>query len=205
MQKITLPAEIRSGRGKATAKKTRRQGRLPAVLYGGKGKDSLPLTVGEREFREILKHHTGENLLIELQIAGEKKPHSVLIQEIQKHPYKDIIYHLDFLQVAMDRKVRVQVALNFQGEPLGGAALETHLRRVEVECLPGKMPEEIPVDVSGLEAGQSLHLSDLKLPAGVVVLAGQDELVAAAVAKAESEPQEPAAESESSAAQENLE
>ncbi len=141
MEKLTLSARLRSDTGKGAAKRLRREGFLPAVLYGGKIQEAISLTVNDHEVRDVLKQHAGKNVLINLNVDKKgQKEYLVLLQEMQTHPYKDLIRHLDFLQVSLDQKIKVAVALNFQGEPVGKATLETHLRQLEVECLPHQIP-----------------------------------------------------------------
>ena len=186
MEKITLPARLRSSIGKGAAGKLRREGFLPAVLYGGKEREAISLTLNDHEVREVLKHHAGKKVLINLVVDKEgQKEYLVLLQEMQTHPYKKLIRHMDFLQISLDQKTKVEVALSFQGRPVGKAILETHLRQIEVECLPDHIPGEIVIDVSGMEVGQSVSIGDLQIPDGVTVLGDAGRMVVAVVEKAE--------------------
>lgn len=174
MDKITLPAKMRSTTGKGAVKKLRNDGLLPAVLYGGKGQKAIALTVNEHDIRDLLKGDAGANALITIQVSngggGNKKEHLALIHEIQKHPFKNIIWHLDFLKVSLDEVVKVEVPILFEGEAKTGVILETHLRKVEVECLPDHIPDSFTIDISDLEAGTQFNVSDLSLRKGVKIL-----------------------------------
>ncbi len=144
------------------------------MIYGGK-EPSLPLQVGAREIGNILSHALGENILVELEIeqAGKKASRMALIQEVQHEPLTGKIVHVDFHAVNMDEVLHASVPIEPQGEPVGvksfGGILEQSLRSIEIECLPKDLPEVIYVDVSGMNIGESVHVKDLPLPAGVKV------------------------------------
>jgi large subunit ribosomal protein L25 len=145
---------------------------IPAVVYGHKDKPSN-LEIEKREISALLSHAVGENILVELVIAdGSAVSNKLsLIQEVQHHPVRGDILHVDFLEVAMDELLHTEVPIEAVGEPDGvknyGGLLEHSLRSLHIECLPKDLPEIISVDVSGLGLNQSLHVRDLALPSGV--------------------------------------
>ncbi|MBI5187123.1 MAG: 50S ribosomal protein L25 [Nitrospinae bacterium] len=175
----------------------RRNGFVPGVIYG---KDkSVSITVNAKELETLMKKSRNQLLTLDLiedgkTVAGKM----VLIKEIQRHPLKDNLIHVDFFEVAMDKKQKIKVRLNFIGVPKGvklGGVCNYVRRDLEVECLPGDIPEVIDLDISGLDAGQSIHLRDLELKEGVKIL-GNPMDVLVAVVKAEVEKAAPAAAAE---------
>ena len=180
---ISLKAASRNGIGRGPNRRLRVLGKVPGVVYG---KRSTPanIEVVASELRVALKHSTGGNLLVELQLDGAPAQ-TAIIQELQRDGVSGAFLHVDLHALAADETFTTSVAIEAHGEPIGvktyGGLLEHVLREVEVECLPKDLPSIITVDVSELNVGQSLHISDLKLPAGVVVL-NEPELVVFAVA-----------------------
>ena len=184
---MILIATVRTSTGKQAAGALRRQDLLPAVVYG-EGKASLPVTLSIRELTRALKTKAGENVLVTLHVKHDsKKPTDVpaLIKELQHHPVSHRIIHVDFHQVSLTKRITVTVPLGFKGEAVGvrmaGGLLE-HLRwEIDVECLPTEIPSEIPVDVSGLELGKTLHAKDVLLAAGVRLVTDAELPVASCV------------------------
>jgi large subunit ribosomal protein L25 len=158
----------------------RKAGRVPGVLYG-KSKDqavnSRPIEIDAKKLASILHSSTSENVLVdvELQDAGGKKvdSHLALLQDVQHHPLKDYIIHIDLHEIAQDEILHAEVPVVSVGEPAGvktgGGLLETMLRNVRVACLPRNLPDVITVDVSALTIGHSVHVRELVLPEGVTV------------------------------------
>ncbi len=171
-KQIQLQALTRSGAGRSVSKQLRRDGRLPAVIYGAK-QAPLNLSLSQREVKEVLSKATGEQLLVELTIddAGAKSSSLALIQEVQHHPLSPDIVHMDFHAVSADEVIHAHITIETTGEAVGvktfGGLLEIQLHRVEVECLPKDLPEIITVDVSALNVNDAVHVRDLVLPAGV--------------------------------------
>lgn len=167
-KQVKLSAQPRADIGRNSVKHLRNRGVIPAVIYGHKDKPAN-LEVNTREIAAVLKHAIGENILVELDIAGT--PKLSLIQEVQHHPVRGDILHVDFLEVAMDEVLNTEVPVEPFGEADGvknyGGLLEHSLRSLSIECLPKDLPEIIRVDVSSLGLNQSLHVRDLVLPAGV--------------------------------------
>ena len=167
-KQVKLSARPRADVGRNSVKHLRSRGVIPAVIYGHKDQPAN-LEINNREIVAILKHAIGENILIELDIDGTSK--LSLIQEVQHHPVRGDILHVDFLEVAMDELLHTEVPVEPFGEADGvknyGGLLEHSLRSLAIECLPKDLPEIIRVDVSALGLNQSIHVRDLVLPAGV--------------------------------------
>lgn len=171
-KQIKLSAQTRHCDGRNAVKKIRTQGLVPAVIYGATRK-ATNLQLNSRELADVLAHATGEQLLVDLEITHEGKASKqlALIQEVQHHPVRRNVLHVDFHAVDENEKIHAHVSVEPQGEAIGvktfGGLLVMLLHSVEVECLPKDLPEVIRVDVSALNVDQSLHLRDLQLPAGV--------------------------------------
>lgn len=172
----TLNAEPRTETGKGAAGRLRRAGRIPAVVYGHD--DPQALSVEAREFHKEF-HTVSESTLIKLKFPkGERQ---VLIKEYSEDIRTGEITHIDFYEVEKGRKVHTRIALELEGSPVGvreGGVLEHSIYEVEIECLPKDLPEHMIVDVSNLETGQSLHISDITPPAGVTILNDGDQTIA---------------------------
>lgn len=202
-KQVKLKAEPRNEIGRSAARRLKAKGVIPAVVYGGKEK-SQPLQVSARDISAMLSHASGENILVELEIAGAKASRTALLQEVQHSPLGDEILHVDFHAISMDEKIEANVPL----EPLGiangvknfGGLLDQNIRSLTVECFPKDLPDKITVDVSALNIGDSIHVRDIKLPNGVVAKVNAD-LTAFSVAAptAEEEPVTPEAEAAAAA------
>jgi large subunit ribosomal protein L25 len=176
---IKLTAQPRSQAGRNAVKHIKRQGLVPAVVYGGK-QEPLSLQVSAREISNILAHATSEHFLVDLEIADGAAVTNrlALIQEVQHHPVRGDVLHVDFHAVSADEKIHAEVPVETTGEAVGvksfGGLLELSLHAVEVECLPQDLPEVIRIDVSALNIGDAIHIQDLQLPAGVTARADGD-------------------------------
>ncbi|MBV9873690.1 MAG: 50S ribosomal protein L25/general stress protein Ctc [Verrucomicrobia bacterium] len=193
-QQAKLTVQKRAEVGRNAIKKVRKQGLIPGVIYGV-GQEPINLEVNGRQLSTVLAHASSENILLELEIVdGDDKRNSLaMIQEVQHHPIQRQILHVDFHAVSATEKITAEVPIETVGEPVGvktgGGLLEHILRDLEVECLPGDLPERIQVDVSGLNLNQSIHVKDLQLPAGVeAVTDGDLTVVAVSEARVEEEP-----------------
>ena len=179
----TITAHSREGRGKGAARQARREGRIPGVLYGH-GEDSVPLSVDAHELQRLVHAISIENTIVDLDL-GLGEPYKVLIRELQRHPFRDEFVHIDFFHVAMDEQIQVEVPIVLIGTPTGvknkGGVLDHQLRELEVFCLPGSIPEKIELDVSDLDIGDSIHVSDIQLP-DVEILTELDRAVVAVLA-----------------------
>ena len=192
MARMQLNAQVRTQHGTRNVRRMRRSGIIPGVLYGDV-KENILIGVDGKELHRILHGKGGDSSIIDLQISGEgldapfKK--TVIVKEVQRDNIKDAVIHVDFAAISMTEKLVAQVAIVRTGDPVGvtlGGILEQILREVEVECLPTDLPEAITVDVSGLNIGDSVKISDLKVPAGVEILDDADlTLFTVSVPKAE--------------------
>ena len=176
-KQVKLTAQRREVTGRAAIRKLNARGIVPAIVYGGKDKPQ-PLQVSRRDISLMLSHASGENILVELEIAGEKGSRMAMIQEIQHSPVGGAVLHVDFHTVSMDEKIEAPVPLEPVGVANGvknfGGLLEQSLRTLEVECLPRDLPDKIVVDVSALNIGDSIHVRDIQLPAGVAAKTQHD-------------------------------
>ncbi len=181
---IEINAKKRDGQGTGASRRLRHAGRVPGIVYGG-GKDAQSVDLDHKELYFSLKNEAFHSSVLSLNLDGAKE--SVLLRDYQMHPYKQQVMHVDFLRVDADHKIHVKVPLHFlnadiaPGVKLGGGVVSHLMTEVEVVCLPANLPEFIEVDLANLDAGHSLHLSELKLPAGVEIVAltrGEDHGVA---------------------------
>src|SRR5216110_2831288 len=201
-KQVKLKVEPRTATGRSAARRLKARGIVPAVVYGGKEK-SQPLQVSARDINAMLSHASGENILVELEIAGEKATRTALLQEVQHSPVGGDVLHVDFHAVSMDEKIQADVPLEALGVPTGvknfGGLLAQNLRSLAIECLPRDLPDKITVDVSALNIGDSIHVRDIKLPSGVIAKV-QAELTAFSVMAPVVEEEPIAAEAEAGAA-----
>ena len=178
MSTATLSATLRSESGKGAARALRRAGSVPAVIYGHK-RQPMSLAVPTRELERLLERVSAETTVVELSIDG--KVSRTLIREIQKHPFKKQLVHVDFLELVAGEMITVNVPLVIVGVSVGvrsfGGILDQTMRELEVTVDPSSIPNHIDVDVSELGVGDSIHVRDLKLPAGVTVLDDPDASV----------------------------
>jgi len=197
MATVDLKGEVRTAVGKAGAKRLRRARQIPGIVYGGP-QGSIPVVVNPQELLSALG--AGENVLINLCLGRSDgtETHMVILKELQMDPVKGRPLHADFLEVSMERKIRVEVPLLLIGESVGvkskGGILEQPLRQLFVECLPLNIPDRIAVDVSGLDIGDALHVRDITVGEGVRILEDAGRVVASVVAPAAEEVAVPAEE-----------
>src|SRR5688572_22088278 len=178
-----LSAEPREQRGKGGSRKLRSAGRIPAVIYGH-GETTRSLTVDGRELERLFAHIRRESTVITVKISGEKAEVKALIREVQSHPSRGTILHVDFYQIHAGERITVEVPIHLVGTPAGvkaGGILQHSLNELEIECLADQIPNEIRIDVTALEIGDSLHVSDLPLPEGVDSLVDGDRSVASVI------------------------
>mgnify|MGYP003572227430 FL=1 len=171
---IELNAELRTDTGKGASRRLRHANKIPAILYGA-GKDPENLALAQKDVQYELQHEAFFTQVLELNIGGKKQ--DVLLRDLQHHPYKQDILHMDFQRVEAKKEMHVNVPLHFINEDIApgvkteGGAVSHVMSEVEVVCLPKNIPEFIDVDLSELHLGEIVHLSDLKMPAGVEVFA----------------------------------
>lgn len=196
MEEIRLKAEGRVQGGKNVARRLRKEGIIPAILYG-KDVEPLPLRISAKEWKTV-QSHVKSNTIIKMELKrneqAEERP--VMLKELRKAVLSDAVLHIDFLQVSMERAVQVEVPIHLVGEPVGlvkGGVIEQHLRSIMVESLPGQIPEKIDVDISALDIGDSVHVNEISLP-GIKLLAPPDvAVVGVTPPQAEEKPAEVAA------------
>ena len=178
-QQVKLKAQKRTAIGRNAIKKIKEQGFVPGTIYGSQAQP-LNLQVDGRELSNVLAHASSEHVLVELEIAdGDQSTNRLaLIQEVQHHPLKRQLLHVDFHAVSATEKITSEVPIEAVGEALGvrtfGGLLEYSLRSLEVECFPQDLPDIIRVDVTNLNIGEALHVRDLQLPDGVEALTDGD-------------------------------
>ena len=189
MAEIVISATNRADRGKNAARRLRRRGLVPGIVYGGKG-ENLAVAVDPKALQRVLRSEAGRNAILKLSIADHGSTNAIL-KNWQVDPVKESFLHADFYRIAMDVAIRVTVPIQVVGEARGvkvdAGILELVIREIEVECLPGDIPERIAVDVADLGINQSLRVSDVPMPAKVKVLQAADQVVVHVVAVKEEE------------------
>ncbi|HYN53709.1 MAG TPA: 50S ribosomal protein L25/general stress protein Ctc [Methylotenera sp.] len=185
---IEINAAKRDAKGTGASRRLRHAGTVPGVVYGG-GKEAFPLEINHKELFLQFRHEAFHASILTLILDGKKE--SVLLRDFQMHPVRNTIQHIDFQRVSATEKIHVKVPFHFinadiaPGVKVGGGIVAHILTEADVSCLAKDLPEFIEVDVSGLEIGQSVHLSEVKLPKGVefVQLAHDNDAAVAAIAK----------------------
>jgi large subunit ribosomal protein L25 len=200
MASVPFKASARSTTGKGVARKLRAAGKVPAVIYGH-AREAQSLELEHHALQLLLEKHPYQSTVIALDVDG--KTSNTLIREIQRHPFKKQIVHVDFQELVAGEKVTVPVPLQFTGTPEGvrhgGGLLDQILHELEVSCDPSNIPHHIVVDVTPLTIGHSIHAGEIALPAGVTLETDADATVcvcAAPKVEAEAAPAEGAASSE---------
>jgi large subunit ribosomal protein L25 len=179
MATVSLSANSRDGKGKGAARSLRSQGQVPAVIYGH-GRDPQALALNARDLDKMLSHIQAESTVIEVTVGGQTA--KTLIREIQRHPIKRQILHVDFQALVAGEKVTVSIPIVLQGIPEGvrleGGVLDQTLREIEIEVDPSNIPDHVEYDVTNMVIGDSVHISDLKVPEGVEVIDDPETSVA---------------------------
>jgi large subunit ribosomal protein L25 len=182
-EKIVVEADARSKRGKNENRRLRLTGKVPAVLYGGKG-DSITLSLNAKQLSAIFRSESGHNTLFQVDLSGKHEP--AILKDWLVDPVTGKLLHVDLLRVAMDVRMRVKVPVHTFGEPAGvkqqGGVYEIVTREVEIECLPADIPTEFRADVSGLMMGQQLRASDLAIDSKMKLLTDPERVLAHVVA-----------------------
>jgi len=184
MSEIIVNAISRESGTSNEARRLRREGKLPAVVYGG-DKDSIAVTLEPRELLKILKSDSGQNTVFQVKIGDKGIAETVMVFDYQVDPIRHNLTHADLVRISMDKLIEVSVQLVFSGEPQGvkldGGVLDQAMREVTVECLPTDIPESLEVDVSELMIGDSVRVADIKVPRNVKVLFDEDTTLASVV------------------------
>jgi len=188
MKQATLSAQKRDKVGKESSKKLRKQGKIPAIIYGP-GIEPVPIALNLNDFEKIYNRYKGETVLYILEVAnGDTQRHQCILKDFQRDPVTDKFIHLDFYAVSAESVLEIEVPIEFVGRPVGltkGGILEVFLHELTVECLPTAIPDKIIVDISHLDLGESLHVGDIKVPEGVRIKDRPDETVCTVVAEEE--------------------
>ncbi|OAB61452.1 50S ribosomal protein L25/general stress protein Ctc [Leptolyngbya valderiana BDU 20041] len=178
--KLTVECKPRPEGSKPNA--LRREGWIPAVLYGHDGDNSVSLVVDEKSVQKLLKEPAASTSLIDLNVPELSWTGKTLLREVQTHPWKGYPYHISFFSIATQDSIQVDLPLNFVGEPVGlksGGILEAQVTEISVRCAPTDMPESLDIDVSALDIGKSLHLDEIVFPEGVEPVTDTNLLIAA--------------------------
>jgi large subunit ribosomal protein L25 len=194
LEQIDLKAQIRKTVGNGPARTLRREGKVPAVLYGPKTETVL-LSIDSKDFEQILKEASVGSVLLNLQIQnGKTSTRSAMIKELQTHPVSGKFLHVDFYEIDMQTKITAKVPVVAKGHSIGveiGGLLQYVRRELEVLCLPTEIPEAIEVDITDLDIGDSIHLEDISLSGDIEILADTNFTVVTVLApKVEEEPVE---------------
>jgi large subunit ribosomal protein L25 len=194
-----LIAEFRDDQGKGASRRLRHAGRVPAILYGGK-REPRALSLDHNKLSLALENEKFYSSILQLKVGEQTQ--TALLRDVQRHPWKNQIVHVDLQRVYEDEMIRLSVPLHFVGEAVApgvktGGGMMSHLRNeLVVECLPKDLPEYLTIDVSGMNLNESLHLSDITLPAGVISVeaaAGKNPVVVAVHALRAEEAETPVA------------
>lgn len=177
----TLQAEKRDVSGTTASKRLRREGIVPAIVYGSK-QDNYAIQVNEKQFFDLLKRQSSSSFLVNLEIEGAKEKNKLaFVQDIQKNPIKGNLIHIDFRAVSENENIHAAIPVILEGESAGvkeGGLLEHLLHSVEIECLPADLPDHVTCNVESLDIGDSVKIADITFPEGVTVKLGPDVLVA---------------------------
>jgi large subunit ribosomal protein L25 len=196
MAHVALTAQSRKGTGKGAARTLRRQALIPAVFYGPEV-DPVNLSLKYRDLEKLIKTGAGENVIIDLAIeTGESTlSHRAMLKEIQMDPVKQTILHVDLYEISMDKKIEVEVPITLTGTAKGvsdeGGILQQVSRTLEISCLPDNIPDSFELDVTDLNIGDSLHVSDLNIPQGIEVVVEGELTIATVVPPTKVEEIEP--------------
>ena len=192
MKSVPLNAFPRTLGRRAGAKKLRSEGRIPAVIYGGKTKPQN-VEINSREIGDMIAHSVSENLLVDLAIKDDASPKRLaLVQEVQHHPLSGHVLHVDFHEVSPTEKVTIMVPVETTGEAAGvknsGGVLEHVLFKLKVRALPKDLPEQVVIDVTSLELNKTIHIGEIKAPEGVEIMGDKNiPVVSVATPRAEEE------------------
>jgi large subunit ribosomal protein L25 len=183
MPDMVVAAESRSKTGKNENRRLRAAEKIPGILYGS-GKETTAVAVSPKAIAAILRSASGENTIFDLDLEGTKR--KVILKEYQVEPVRSRLLHADFFEIALDKELQVEVHVELSGTPVGvkqqGGVIDFVTRELEISCLPADIPAKIVVDVSALEIGKHLRVSDLQLPPKVKVLTDADIVVVHVVA-----------------------
>lgn len=170
---MKVVANTRTEHGSGASRRLRRASKVPGIIYGGKGEPTA-IAIDHNPLYHSLRIEAFHSSILDMELDG--KPERVLLRDVQWHAYKQQVLHIDFQRVAADQKIQLRVPLHYSNQEMSpavklSAAIVSHIvTELEVSCLPADLPSFIEVDLSGLEVGKALHVSDLKLPQGVTIV-----------------------------------
>lgn len=199
MEDTKLIAKKRDLQGSSNSRRLRKSGSLPGVIYG-EGKEATAIQFDTHAFEQLLHHHSSESVIVEISVEGTGDI-TALVQDVQHHPVSGDLLHIDLLKVDANKPIHVGIAVEIVGEAAGvkvGGSLDIVMHSIAVECLPGDLVEVIEVDVSDLEIGDVLHLSQVKLSSKLKSL-GDEEAIVVSVSAPRVEEEEEAVEGEAGA------
>ncbi|MEQ1872564.1 MAG: 50S ribosomal protein L25 [Ilumatobacteraceae bacterium] len=193
MSNTKLAAQLRTTSGSPAARRLRAEGHIPGVLYGH-GMSPLSVTVERRELRLALSGPAGSNTVLSLEVGGKSYP--AVVKEMQRHPVKRAVHHIDFLQVNMDEEITFSVPLHLVGEAKAviaeGALVDKSVETIDVRCTPNDMPNSFEVDITNMQPHEVIRLSDLTMPKGVTPLGEPDMAIVTTLSTSAAEAAEPA-------------
>jgi large subunit ribosomal protein L25 len=199
-----LVAEFRETQGKGASRRLRHEGKVPAILYGGHA-DARALTLSHQKLLIMLDNERFYSTILSLKVGDQTQ--AAILKDVQRHPFKNAIVHIDFQRVEENEKIRISIPLHFTGAAISPGVksqggIVSHMRNeTEVTCLPKDLPEFIEVDISGLSLNESIHLSQLKVPEGVTLVdLVKDDAAVVAIHSPRAEEPEPTAAAEGAAA-----
>jgi len=193
MKETKLTAKLREAKGSAASGRLRRTGWFPAVVYG-EGRPGLDIQLNEHDFVMMLRSHRSENMILDLAVEGQEKTYKVMLKAMQHHPITGRVIHVDFYEVSMTRAIQIEVPVKLLGVPNGvtnqGGMLEHVMRTMALECLPGDVIEELELDVTALNIGDTLRVRDVPVDTSKFKLLDDLDQVIVAVAapRLEAEP-----------------
>lgn len=177
---ITIEASTREGAGKGPSRRLRAQGMIPAAVYGGSD-EAVAIAVNAKQIANILRSETGHNTIFKVSLPSGGEPATVIIKDWQVDPVRGRLLHADFLRLSLTETTRVNVAIEIVGEPIGvkleSGILELQMRDVEVECLPGDIPESLTIDVTAMHIGDHVTVGDLVYDRTKVKVLAEDSQV----------------------------
>lgn len=188
-EQAVLQVETRTETGKGAARRIRAAGKIPGNVYGH-GAEPMAIQADELQFRALISRISTENTLIDLRV-GDEKPKSCLIREVQRHPYRPVILHVDFFEITAGERIRVSVPVRLEGNPIGvrnGGILQVIRYELEIECLPREIPSAFEVDISEMTIGDSLHIGEIDT--GDVTVIEEDNLTVCMVVMPKAAPVE---------------
>ena len=192
-----LVAEFRETQGKGASRRLRHEGKVPAILYGGHA-DARALTLSHQKLLIMLDNERFYSTILSLKVGDQTQ--AAILKDVQRHPFKNAIVHVDFQRVEESEKIRINIPLHFSGAAVSPGVksqggIVSHMRtEVEISCLPKDLPEFIEVDISGLSINESIHLSQLKVPEGVTLVdLAKDDVAVVAIHSPRAEEPEPTA------------